>query len=196
MMAQLQTATVCQICLHPVFDEQERVACDECKVSYHQECWDELGGCATYGCPRMVEIKKAEDPQAAWWGVREKKCPLCAETIAVSSLECPYCHASFDDIRPMSTEDIFTPAETEAVKSYRRRAIWLLVFSVLGFTSPLAFLVGGAWYLADKKQIAEAGTTVRAMVLISLAICVVYVVLLLGGYEVFQRNAANAQRGV
>ncbi len=191
MAAQSQAVTVCQICLHPVFNGQEAAACDECKASYHQECWDELGGCATYGCSRMVEIKKADDPVAAWWGAREKKCPMCAETISVASLECPFCHASFDDIRPMSREDVFKPGETEEAKSYRRKAIWLLIFSAIGITSPAALLVGGIWYLARKREIAGAGTTVRAMVLISLAICVVYMVLLVAGYEVFKLNPVS-----
>ena len=26
------------------------MACPECAASYHGECWDELGGCATLGC--------------------------------------------------------------------------------------------------------------------------------------------------
>jgi hypothetical protein len=91
----------------------------------------------------------------------------------------------------MSPEEVFKPGETEAAKSYGRRAVWLLVFSVIGFTSPVALLVGTIWYLARKREIADAGSTVRAMVLISLAICIAYIVLMFGGYEIFQMRAGE-----
>jgi hypothetical protein len=58
----------------------------------------------------MVEIKKA-DEQISYWGATEKKCPICAETIPMVVLECPFCKATFDDVRPLTREDVLGSSE-------------------------------------------------------------------------------------
>ena len=195
MQPQVQSIAVCQICLHPICEGEETAACPDCKTSYHRECRDELGGCATYGCVQMVEIRKTEEPADGWWGTSEKKCPMCAETIPVSSLECPYCHTAFDEIRPISREELLTVGDDSSKQAYRKRAICLLIFSVAGVTSPLALLIGGLWYLARREQIGRAGPMIRATVLMSLAICLVWIVIVAGGYAVFRMSAVNQPGG-
>ena len=194
MAAQVQPAAVCQICLHPIFENQETVACPDCQAQYHRECREELGGCATYGCAQMLEVKKADGP-SNWWGTTEKRCPMCAETIPVSSLECPYCHTSFAETRPISKEELLPTDEDPSKRAYQRGATWLLLVSLAGVTSPLALLAGGAWYLARRNQIAQAGAMVRATVLISLAICLIWIVVLGGGYGLFKVSSFNAAGG-
>ena len=90
---------VCQICGCAIGPEQAVEVCPEpkCRSPYHRECWDYLGGCARYGCPKMVEVKKGEGESPTFWGASDKQCPLCAEAIPVGALECPYCKALFQD---------------------------------------------------------------------------------------------------
>jgi hypothetical protein len=186
MTAQIQPVPVCQICLHPIFGYQETQSCPDCKTPYHGECWKEMGGCATYGCARMVETKKSDNP-VSWWGTTDKKCPMCAETIPMSALECPLCHSKFEEIRPMSQDEVLKIGDPDEYQAYRRRATWLLIISAGGITSPLALLFGGIWYLLNRRQIANAGPMVSATVLMSLAICVVWIVAVAGGYVAFSR---------
>jgi hypothetical protein len=150
----------------------------------HRECWDELGGCSVKGCPKQVEVKKAEIAVTDW-GKTEKTCPFCAEQIPVEKRECPYCKASFSDIRPLTKEDVLPKVEEPELLECRSRAKWLLVFSILGCTSPLALLIGGIWYAQNKREIARAGASTRALVLVALGICVLYLVMLGLGTLVF-----------
>ncbi len=150
--------------------------CPGCAALYHQECWAELGGCATYGCPRMVEVKKPEDEAPTYWGTTEKTCPMCAEKIPISALVCPHCHTTFDDPRPMTREDLLPKSEDPALAGYRKGAAWLFILSLLGCTSPLALLIGGFWYWSHRREIARAGATSQALSLIGLGICLLYLV--------------------
>lgn len=180
----IQRAAVCQICGFPIVEGQQTEVCPSCETPFHQDCWEELGGCAVYGCLRMVETRKAEGP-IAYWGTSEKVCPLCAETIPVAALECPLCKATFDDIRPLSREEVLRPQEDPSLARYRRRAGWLLFFSAIGCTSPLVLLFGGIWYLREREAIARAGSAVRGVILISFMIALVYLITLSAGWAVF-----------
>jgi hypothetical protein len=132
----------------------------------------------------MVEVKKAEIALTDW-GKTEKVCPYCAEKIPVEKRECPFCRASFSDIRQISKEDVLPKTEDPAVVECRTRAKWLLAFSILGCTSPIALLVGGIWYRNNKETIARAGASTRATVLVSLGICALYLVMVGLGWLVF-----------
>ena len=167
-------SAACQICLHAVETGQPVQFCPDCRACYHQECWDELGGCGTYGCPRMVEIKKSEDQTQTYWGATEKKCPICIEQIPISTLVCPHCKTRFSDTRPMTREELLPQREDPALREYRRKAVWLFIFSVLGCTSPFALLIGSIWYRSHRDEIDRAGPTARALTLIGLGICVLY----------------------
>jgi hypothetical protein len=107
-------------------------------------------------------------------------------------MTCPVCNAVFKESRPLSREDYLPTAPDPALAGIRRGAKWLLVFSVIGCTSPLALLIGAVWYSNNKRQIAAAGPATRTLVLISLLICVVYLVMVSGGALVFfLRRAAS-----
>ena len=43
----------CPLCRVSFVDEDDVYACAGCSVRYHEDCADELGGCATIGCERM-----------------------------------------------------------------------------------------------------------------------------------------------
>jgi len=174
MTADLQS-TACPYCLCAIAPDDPMVVCPACSFTYHRECWNTLGGCAVEGCSKMVEVKKA-DITSTYWGATQKVCPLCAETIPVSALQCPCCQAIFSEMRPMSRDDVLHKADDPEAERDRKRAIWLLIFSVLGFTSPLALLIGWIWYARNRMQIQRTPTT-KAMVLASLGICIAYFVM-------------------
>jgi hypothetical protein len=132
----------------------------------------------------MVDVKKA-DEQISYWGATEKKCPICAETIPMAVLECPFCKATFDEVRPLTRTDIVGPSVDPATASYRRRAIWLLVFSVLGVSAPIALMVGALWYRLKKPEIRAAGQTVQALIWMSCMIAALYIVLVSLGAILF-----------
>jgi hypothetical protein len=162
----------------------ETLVCSGCGNTLHRECWDSLGGCSVKGCPKAVEVGKAEIVLTDW-GKTDKTCPFCAEQIPVAARTCPFCNASFGDYRPMTKEDVLPRAEDQEIRATQSKAKLLLVFSLLGFTSPFALLIGGIWYSESKNAIARAGANTRALVLVALGICVLYVVMAVLGTLVF-----------
>ena len=43
----------CQVCGEEMKREQSIIRCSHCSTPHHQECWDYLGGCSTFGCMRV-----------------------------------------------------------------------------------------------------------------------------------------------
>ncbi len=160
------------------------MACKACGFTHHRECWDALGGCAVEGCTQAVEVKKSEIG-ATFWGTTEKVCPICSEKIPVAALQCPFCKTAFNDMKPMAREDVLIKPEDPEHQSYRKSANWLLIFSLIGCTSPFALIFGGIWYANHRSEIERAGTTTRAKVLVSLGICIIYLVMMGLGTLVF-----------
>ena len=64
---------------------------------------------------------------------------------------------------------------------YRKTAIWMLILSLLGITSPLVLLFGGNWFDSNRVEIARAGSTTRALAIIALLVSAFYIVLIGGG---------------
>jgi hypothetical protein len=123
----------------------------------------------------MVEVKKAEDEQVAFWGATQKTCPMCAEKIAIDVLTCPYCNSTFADIRPKSRDDLIAKGEDPSLAGYRKQATFLFVFSILGCTSPFALAIGSYWYFSNREQIERAGPSAKALSLVGLGVCFLYI---------------------
>jgi hypothetical protein len=185
-MTEPRRQTECLICGWAIEPGQDVEVCPEpaCGLPYHRECWDYLGGCARYGCPRMVETKKTEIV-ASFWGSSQKQCPLCAETISVAALTCPFCNAQFQDIKPVSRDELLRKPEDPLLKGYRKTAAWMLILGLLGFTSPLVLVFGGSWFYAHRAEIARAGPTTRALAIVALMVSAFYIVLVGGGLFIF-----------
>jgi hypothetical protein len=176
----------CLICGWAVEPDQALELCPEpsCGLPYHRECWDELGGCARYGCPRMVETKKAEIAPS-FWGASQKQCPLCAEMIPVADLTCPFCQAEFQGTAPMTREDLIIKPEDPWLKGYRTTAVWMLILSLLIVPTPLVLLFGGVWFNSNREEIARAGATARALAIIALLVSAFCVLAAIGGLVIF-----------
>lgn len=161
------------------------VVCPRCGTPHHLECWKELGGCASEGCPGMIHTKGAEAP-ATYWGATEKRCPYCAEDIPVAETKCPKCGAEFAGMRPMDVDDVLPQLPDPTVQGCRKTAKWLLFFSVFAPTSPFALLIGAFWYRDNRADIERAGRDVRALALISFGISGLYLAMAMLGTLVFQ----------
>ncbi len=49
-MTQSIIGKTCPYCQYPIKQSVEFVSCNSCKVPHHRECWEENGGCTTFGC--------------------------------------------------------------------------------------------------------------------------------------------------
>ena len=66
----------CSVCHTLIQEGVPTRVCSECHQQYHENCWDGIGGCATYGCEKVAPAEKPEpvavqgtgwgDPRATW----------------------------------------------------------------------------------------------------------------------------------
>lgn len=174
-----QTKT-CPVCQGPVQQGEEVQLCSACGQLHHRDCWNEVGGCAIYGCANAHQTIKPEDPgyQTSAWG-DTKRCPACGETIKAIALRCRYCNSEFPSIDPMNAADLrrVTSGETE-LRSLRTSVIVLFIVSVIGVVAPLALGAGLFWMLPRRQKIARAGPAFAVLGYAAVVLSAVYTLLL------------------
>ena len=126
--------------------------------------------------------QKLEDLEIplAYWGQEEKECPACHKVIQAAALRCRHCGAVFSSARPQGAGEFQATKvmEGDAV-SLRKTAVWLLVFSVLPCTSPIAAVAGWVWYASKRERIAALPARQSAVAKIALAVSTFQTVLLI-----------------
>lgn len=94
---------VCSIC-GCAFEETDEIRiCPNCKSPYHEDCWQENRGCATYGCGSTVhqQVHVAEEPQSGQnGGAGMIPCPACGAMHPASDLVCASCGKLLGDGLP------------------------------------------------------------------------------------------------
>jgi hypothetical protein len=176
----------CTIC-HTLIQPADSVAaCPECSQEYHRECWDELGGCATYGCEKAAEAQKPEQPDyhPGGWG-DEKTCPKCGRQITSSLLDCR-CGARFPYADPMTRDEYYRWFEDEAsLRSARRGLLSLFIVSLFGLAAPITGAIAAVMVYRFRNRLAGAQGTYLAMGYGSIALGAIYtltIVLLVFGF--------------
>jgi hypothetical protein len=142
----------CSICGTLVREAEPVKPCPDCLQDYHAACWDEIGGCATYGCKSAAVAEKPPPPDVvhAGWG-DDKTCPVCEQSIASSLLVCP-CGARFPWADPLTREQYDAwRARARSVEAARKVLVALFVLSVAGFGAPIAGPVA-AYYAHKNRQ--------------------------------------------
>lgn len=80
--------SVCPICCSPITDSDVMIICPDCKVPYHQECWDSNQGCATYGCKSAQCLGIHASRNGAETLI---PCPWCQTLLSPKTVVCSNC---------------------------------------------------------------------------------------------------------
>lgn len=169
----------CSICYTMIAETEAATACPECTQDYHQSCWDEIGGCGTYGCKKAAVAQKPALPVlvGAGWG-DTKPCPSCGLQIASSLLVCS-CGVKFPWADPMTQPEFQAWQDKErALASSRAKLVWLFIGSLIGVTAPVLGPIAGIYAWVKRKELVGAGGTYLAMGYGSAAIGVIYAILI------------------
>jgi len=154
----------CSICYTVTAAGEPVTSCPECQQEYHQLCWDEIGGCGSYGCKQAAVAQKPALPVlvGAGWG-DAKACPQCAQQIGASLLVCA-CGARFPWADPLTAEEYAQwTGQQQAIASARKVLIVLFILSLVGVTAPIAGAIAGIYARAKRTLLAGTGGTYLAM---------------------------------
>ncbi len=152
---------ICSICGAGIMNGDVVVLCPECSLPYHYECWNEMGGCGSYGCAAAPDIKKADyapsDTFVAGW-TSEKKCPECGSSILSNALVCRVCKAEFPTEKPMTrAEWINRQYDGNELNSVRIKVIVQALLSIIGLFTLFLFpinvftLISDSWIFKMKR---------------------------------------------
>lgn len=161
----------CGICQTAIAAEETVGVCPECAAPFHEECWNEIGGCAVYGCPAMPRAEKEEAGGGphSHWGQETKECPQCGASIRVAALRCRNCGALFDNEDPVSRSEYLrgrTDRSREA--STRRTTSILFGLSLVPCFAPLVFPVALIWHWRRRADLRRASRHHHALSVIAL----------------------------
>ncbi len=81
----------CPYCRFPIKPGQAVTICSECGVPHHSECWEENGGCTTYGCRGASQGERAGATYATARGTLgasgSESLPVGAQAIFAAELD-------------------------------------------------------------------------------------------------------------
>ncbi len=159
------------------------MTCPDCDQVHHHDCWAEVGGCATYGCPQAPVLEKpgadAQQPTSAWGD--KKQCPICGETIKAIAVRCRYCRSDFKTVDPLTMADVRRRIHRdEASKGLQKTVIIVFIISLLaGPLAPITAVVGFCLFLPKKKELARAGPVYQTLAYSAMGLSVLYSILML-----------------
>jgi hypothetical protein len=154
----------CSTCYTRVQPGEATHACPACKAEYHRTCWDELGGCGTYGCEHAPVAHKPPPPVrvGGGWG-DTKDCPSCTRAIGSSLLVCG-CGAKFPWADPMTPAEYVTWSnEQRDIQGAKRWLIALFLMTLVGLPSPVTGTAAGILAYRKRNELGGAEGTFLAM---------------------------------
>ena len=173
---------ICAICQISILDDDTVKRCEGCNAEFHEECWNENGGCATYGCQYVPQtVKDDEEQEQTYWGAEIKKCPMCGETIPANVLQCPYCREEFDGIEPTSRDHLRNRllGRISSRTPGSGTAILIFILGLIGCVAPFNLILGGIWYKKNRAKLKESSPTHNLLAIVGLSVSAVYTIFII-----------------
>jgi hypothetical protein len=150
---------ICAICQGPFQGGAQVAPCPACAAPFHSECWDENGGCASYGCELLPEATAAPALPPSVWGQEERACPGCGGLIKMAARRCLHCGAGVAAAGEPPAAGR-SPGAPGAVA-----AALLFAGALLPISAPVALLAGGLWLRARRRDLARWPSNVRLVMI-------------------------------
>ena len=182
----MERSMKCLICKSPIQPAEPAKTCEKCLNVFHQECWDDNGGCGTPGCssfPRPSGRAASRGPRAIG-GPPARHVRPAGKRSPWALLVCPYCGQSFDSECPVTTDELKgqltgLPVEEEPRPPQLRGAVTIFVAGILGFLAPVNLIWGSIWYRRNRKALKAASAAHNLLALVGLALSGLYLILVL-----------------
>ncbi|HEY3396693.1 MAG TPA: RING finger protein [Armatimonadota bacterium] len=154
---------LCPYCRFPIKAGEAVRICPSCGEPHHLECWNENGGCTTYGCQSSPQMAA----QAA----------VAQPTMTVPSVELPYRGPTFPG-------GLAREAQVLLIMELDRLATNALIYAILGFICFFPAIIGLFTAISVLGQIARSGLPASGAKLkawIAIAVSLLYLVPLVIG---------------
>ncbi len=137
----------CQICMSVILSGDHVIECPGCLLPFHEECWNENRGCASYGCDHAPAAEKKDEApiqrSSNVWG-ENKICPSCERSIKAQALKCRFCGADFHTRDSISKSEFESQEYQGEEYTKSRNSLFVLFFlSATGCLSPILLIVTG-----------------------------------------------------
>jgi len=123
-------------------------------------CWEDVGGCATYGCKAapIPQTPNFDHLTSSGWG-DEKVCPQCETSIPSSLLVCR-CGARFPWADPMNADEYQRWVSDDAKRTQlRRQLVIFFILSLFAYPAPICGAIAGIQsYRFRHLLVGEVGT--------------------------------------
>lgn len=171
----------CPICQTAITTGDMARVCPSCRQSHHQECWDETGGCSTYGCDQAPILDKTESSTKkikAGWG-DHKDCPLCGVRLKSSAMRCKGCGARFHTADPLTEKEVFKARRRKQELQNLQTLAWIaFAMSICGPLGPIVLILTLVGLFPKRQELARGGPLLIFLMYSSLAISALYCVLI------------------
>jgi hypothetical protein len=172
------TCPICQTVLHP---GDPTLECPLCRQVHHRPCWDEVGGCSTYGCENAPAAEKAEagPGHLTGWG-DTKRCPSCGERIKSIALRCRYCGEDFDTVDPLTAGDLRRQElNRRELGGLKTTVIACFALTLIGCLAPITLVVSLVYFLPRRDKLAKAGPVFLILAYATIGLAAVYSLVLI-----------------
>jgi hypothetical protein len=186
--AEAEAGRACAICQTVIARGEPVGACPSCDAPYHADCWQENGGCGSYGCELSPSVVKEDGPAegSSYWGQEDKACPACGKRIRLAALRCRHC----GHVLPSRAPDAARPQGPPPTGA---AAVILFVLALVPCSAPLALLVGGPALWLGRRRVRRWPATRRAMAITGLIAAAVITVLLAGAVLLYRASAHGGE---
>lgn len=135
----------CPYCQSNIKSDNEVQYCKECGTPHHKECWDENGGCTTYGCGQNpvtdknlvnvgnLTIEQINELDLQTLSAVDNYCIFCGGKIETDSIYCKHCGSKVSVHQPEINSQKFLKEYENRYKSKlkKRRVKYTAVTAVI-----------------------------------------------------------------
>ena len=177
---------LCTVCQTAIGHGEPAQICPGCRSPFHKQCWDQVGGCATYGCKFMPagEPQPTGSPRRAGWG-DVKECPNCHKEILSVAVKCRLCGARFPSPTPMTGAEYhewrIMQAELSPAKTM---ALVMFIASLIGFLAPVILMAGGIWLWRSRKTLRRVGGVFEVLAYGAVVLSALYSVIIVFAFVI------------
>ena len=167
----------CPYCQSLIKDEAGTIFCSDCGTPHHIECWQENGGCTTYGCKEnpvtLPEVEESNEIKGIDVGDRtveelsriikpeikvtheEIDCKYCSKKIDSNSKFCKHCGEKLtEDITSSSFEAEYKDRYKENI-SIKKKSRLLTIFSITALSIFIVLILYFSYKLINENLVGE-----------------------------------------